>query len=112
MARKVRPEDLSEQELRRLMVDKKRQTRQQRLDAFRRSGRLMDVGPIQEGRASTVLDDFIVEDAPDQPVSEAALKQERRKRRKDFDEAAQSKRSVETMVEILQQAKTNSRDSD
>ncbi len=80
MARKVRPEDLSEQELRRLMVEKKRQTRQQRLDAFRRSGRVMDVGPIPEGRANTVLDDFIVEDAPDQPVSEAALKQERRKR--------------------------------
>lgn len=79
MARKVRPEDLSEQELRRLMVDKKRQKRQQRLEAFRRSGRVMDVGPIPASRTSSALEDFIVEETPDQPLSETALKQERRK---------------------------------
>jgi sortase A len=79
MAKKVRPEDLSERELRRLLIEKKRKSRQQRLDAFRRSGRLMDIAPVSEQQASSGLDDFILEDAPDQPQIEKESRQERRK---------------------------------
>jgi len=79
MARKVRPEDLSERELRRLLVEKKRLSRQQRLDAFRRSGRLLDVSQLPEQRTSSGLEDFIVEDQPDRPQDEQEFRQERRK---------------------------------
>ncbi|MDW8226987.1 MAG: class D sortase [Anaerolineales bacterium] len=40
-----RPEDLSEQELRRLLLEKRRQARQQRLDHFRRTGRAISLVP-------------------------------------------------------------------
>ena len=84
MARKIRPEELSERELRRLLAEKKRQSRQKRLDAFRRTGRLMEVAPPPDQTAtSALLEDFIVEDAPDAPASQAEVKQERRKRRFD-----------------------------
>jgi sortase A len=48
MARKVRPEDLNENQLRRLLIEKKRTSRKKRLDAFRRSGRLIDLAPIPD----------------------------------------------------------------
>jgi sortase A len=82
MARKVRPEDLSEKELRRLLMDKKRETRQKRLDSFRRSGRMLDVGPVPDNRSASLLDDFIVDESPEtaQPASEVEIRQERRKR--------------------------------
>lgn len=80
MARKVRPEELSEKELRRLLIERKRQSRQKRLESFRRSGRLLDVNPIPESKPSSVLEEFITEEAIDQPVSEEEAKQERRKR--------------------------------
>lgn len=83
MARKVRPEELSEQELRRLMIEKKRQSRQQRLEAFRRSGRLMDIAPTPQSNPSSVLDEFITEETVAQPASEEEVRQERRKRRFD-----------------------------
>ncbi len=40
-----RPEDLSEQELRRLLLDKRREARQKRLERFRRSGRAVSLAP-------------------------------------------------------------------
>ena len=85
MARKVRPEDLSERELRRLLMEKKRQSRQKRLESFRQSGRLVDVGPVPDNRPASMLEDFIVEDTPDvgQPATEEELQQEQRKRRFD-----------------------------
>lgn len=84
MARKVRPEELSERELNRLLAEKKRQSRQKRLDAFRRTGRLLEVAPPPDQTAtSALLEDFIVEDTADAPASQGEVKQERRKRRFD-----------------------------
>lgn len=40
-----RPEDLSERELRRLLLDRRREARQQRLDRFRRTGRAVRLAP-------------------------------------------------------------------
>jgi sortase A len=40
-----RPEDLSEQELRRLLLDKRRDSRQRRLERFRRTGRAVQLAP-------------------------------------------------------------------
>jgi sortase A len=40
-----RPEDLSVEELRRLLLDKRRTTRRERLEQFRRTGRTMQVSP-------------------------------------------------------------------
>ncbi|HSG24691.1 MAG TPA: sortase [Anaerolineales bacterium] len=79
MAKKVRPEDLSERELRRLLMEKKRASRQQRLDSFRRSGRLMEVSAVPEHRTSSGLDDFIQDDNLEQQKTELETRQERRK---------------------------------
>jgi len=79
MAKKVRPEDLSERELRRLLMEKKRASRQQRLDSFRRSGRLMEVSAVPEHRTSSGLDDFIQDDNLEQQKTELESRQERRK---------------------------------
>jgi sortase A len=45
MARKKAPEDLSLDELRRLLVDKRRGVRQERLEHYRRTGRVVNVAP-------------------------------------------------------------------
>jgi sortase A len=45
MARKKAPEDLSVEELRRLLVEKRRGVRQDRLDHYRRTGRVVSVAP-------------------------------------------------------------------
>lgn len=84
MARKVRPEQLSESELKRLLAEKKREARKKRLDAFRRSGRLLEVAPPpDETTTNALLEEFIIEDAPAVPATEVEVKQERRKRRFD-----------------------------
>lgn len=46
MVRKIRPDDLSEEELRRLLIEKRRGKRRRRIDNFRQSGRLVDLTPI------------------------------------------------------------------
>ncbi len=46
MAKKKRPEDLSERELQRLLILKRRKSRRKRLDEFRRSGRILEINPI------------------------------------------------------------------
>lgn len=43
MSRRRRPEDLSEQELRKLLLDKRRASRQGRLERFRKSGRALNL---------------------------------------------------------------------
>ncbi|HEY6072559.1 MAG TPA: class D sortase [Anaerolineales bacterium] len=53
MPRRKAPEDLSVEELRRLLVDKRRGTRKERLDHFRRTGRVVDVAPQWPPEAST-----------------------------------------------------------
>ena len=45
MARKKVPEDLSLDELRRLLVDKRRGARRERLEHYRRTGRVVNVAP-------------------------------------------------------------------
>ncbi len=70
MPRVKRPEDLSEQELRRLLLDKRRVSRRERLERFRRTGRVVNLAPdlpaasLDEWRSDVVPD---VED----PVSQA-----------------------------------------
>ena len=81
MARKVRPEELSENELKRLLAEKKREARKKRLDAFRRSGRLLEIAPPpDQTTTNALLEEFIVEETPDKPASEVEIKQERRKK--------------------------------
>ena len=55
MGKKGTPEDLSIEELRRLLVEKRRASRQERLDRFRRTGRGVVLAPDVEGQA---LDDL------------------------------------------------------
>jgi sortase A len=45
MARRKAPEDLSVEELRRLLVEKRRGTRKERLEHYRRTGRVVSVAP-------------------------------------------------------------------
>lgn len=79
MARKVRPQDLSEAELRRLLIEKKRANRQKRLDSFQRSGRLVDVAPVPDtSEPNSLLGDLDFGDP--EPPSEAQLEKTRRKR--------------------------------
>ena len=58
-----RPEDLSEQELRRLLLDKRHDARQKRLERFRRSGRAVMLSPdlppaaLDEWRAQLPVDE-------------------------------------------------------
>jgi sortase A len=66
--RKRSPEDLSVEELRWLLVEKRRHTRQERLERYRRTGRALVIAPdvdnsLQSMR-SGVLDDDAASDAP------------------------------------------------
>lgn len=81
MARKVRPEELSERELKRLLAEKKREARKKRLDAFRRSGRLLEIAPPPDQTATNaLLEEFIVEETQNKPASQIEIQQERRKK--------------------------------
>jgi len=62
MARKKAPEDLSVEELRRLLIEKRRGARRERLEHFKRTGRVIDVEP--ESNAPVV---DTLEEASDQP---------------------------------------------
>lgn len=62
-----RPEDLSEQELRHLLLDKRRDARQKRLERFRRTGRAVSLAPDLPPAA---LDDWRVQ-APEQDAGPA-----------------------------------------
>jgi sortase A len=59
------PEDLSEQELRRLLLDKRHDARQKRLERFRRSGRAVLLSPdlppaaLEEWRTQLPVDDVV-----------------------------------------------------
>ena len=77
MARKVRPENLSENELRRLLINKKRRSRKKRLEAYRRSGRLVNLAPIPDTKSSSLLADLDLGGLAD--PSEIDLKKKRRK---------------------------------
>lgn len=55
MTKAKRPEDLSEQELRRLLLEKRRVSRQERLERYRRTGRAITLAP---DLPATTLDDW------------------------------------------------------
>ncbi len=55
MTHQRRPEDLSTEELRRLLIEKRRATRQGRLEAFRRTGRVIAVDAETSPAAEPVL---------------------------------------------------------
>ena len=78
MARKIRPEDLSENDLRRLLIEKKRASRKKRLDTFRRSGRLVDLVSIPDTETSSLLANVDLDAS--QPLNEQEAHQARRKR--------------------------------
>lgn len=80
MARKVRPEDLSEVELRRLLMEKKRQARYKRIEDFRQSGRLVEVSTAPDNRPADLLRDFVVEDETFAPPSEEQKRKDKGKR--------------------------------
>ena len=79
MPRTKRPEDLSEQELRRLLLDKRRVSRRERLERFRRTGRVVNLAPdlppasLDEWRADVVVD-------TEEPVSTVEPVRSRRRR--------------------------------
>ncbi len=72
MTRKKSPEDLTVEELRRLLVEKRRSSRQDRLEHFRKTGRIVTVVPdfepnsLDEMRTSTLMD----YDSDDQPKTQ------------------------------------------
>ena len=49
MSKQVSPEDLSAAELRKLLVEKRRASRQDRLERYRRTGRVVLVAPDMDG---------------------------------------------------------------
>jgi sortase A len=71
-----RPEDLSEQELRRLLLDKRRDSRQKRLERFRRTGRAVSLSPdlppaaLDEWRTQAPVD--APDEDPGRPFSRSA----------------------------------------
>jgi sortase A len=70
------PEDLSEQELRRLLLDKRHDARQKRLERFRRNGRAVMLSPdlppaaLEEWRTQLPVDE--VDPAPEDPGTRPA----------------------------------------
>ena len=53
MPRRKKPEDLSVEELRRLLIEKRRGVRRERLEHFRRTGRVVDdVAPPESVQAT------------------------------------------------------------
>jgi sortase A len=56
MPRRRAPEDLSVEELRRLLIEKRRGTRRERLDQFRRTGRVVGPEPVSEAPRGPVVE--------------------------------------------------------
>lgn len=68
MFRKKRPEDLTVEELRRLLVEKRRATRQDRLEHYRKTGRAVSVVPDLEAPGlGSVTSDFVTEESAGGP---------------------------------------------
>jgi sortase A len=72
MARRKTPEDLSVEELRRLLVEKRRGVRKERLEHFRRTGRVISIAPDMpdfDGRSSApIVDTAEAKEASLQPI--------------------------------------------
>lgn len=83
MSKRKAPEELSEQELRRLLLDKRRVSRRERLDHFRRTGRAIALEPdIPQGAM-----DSQAELADDTHKPESALEKRKEVRRRWMDRA-------------------------
>jgi sortase A len=73
MSKPKAPEDLSEQELRRLLLDKRRVSRHDRLEHYRRTGRVVIIEPdiphdaIQNGQPAGIVDPPDADNAPESP---------------------------------------------
>ena len=78
MRKKGSAEDLSVEELRRLLVEKRRASRQERLERFRRTGRVVKVAPDVEGAALEDMRSGALEEA------ETSIEGPSRSRRKRF----------------------------
>lgn len=78
MRKKGSAEDLSVEELRRLLVEKRRASRQERLERFRRTGRVVKVAPDVEGAALEDMRSGTLEEA------ETSIEGPSRSRRKRF----------------------------
>lgn len=89
MSKTKRPEDLSVDELRRLLVEKRRVARQERLERFRRTGRALRLAADQPSEAESGLPDGELppprlpgeeEEPSSAPLDARALLQQRRRR--------------------------------
>jgi sortase A len=65
MPRRKAPEDMSVEELRRLLIEKRRGARRERLEHFKRTGRVVDVAPDILASSAPVVD--TLEESGDQP---------------------------------------------
>jgi sortase A len=65
MPRRKAPEDMSVEELRRLLIEKRRGARRERLEHFKRTGRVVDVTPDVLAESASVVD--TLEETTDQP---------------------------------------------
>lgn len=65
MPRRKAPEDMSVEELRRLLIEKRRGARRERLKHFKRTGRVVDVEPDTLSASAPVVD--TLEESGDQP---------------------------------------------
>lgn len=79
MARTKRPEDLSEEELRWLLVEKRRTARLDRLQRYRRSGRLVAVIPDESALSTQSLRSVQVEEIDLEEGEKAPARSKRRK---------------------------------
>jgi sortase A len=76
MARRKAPEDLSVEELRRLLIGKRRGARHERLEHFRRTGRVVSVAPDQVDRRASAQ----TVDTPDETADPTEVPAAKRRR--------------------------------
>ncbi len=70
MPRRKAPEDMSVEELRRLLIEKRRGARRARLEHFKRTGRVVDVAPEVLTESAPVVE--TLEETTDQPPTQEA----------------------------------------
>jgi len=73
MPRRKAPEDMSVEELRRLLIEKRRGARRERLEHFKRTGRVVDVAPDALMESVPVVE--TLEETTDQPQVPASKRQ-------------------------------------
>ena len=78
MAKKASPDDFTLEELRRMLVEKRRASRQDRLERFRRTGRVIVVAPDSEGTTLANLRTGTVSELPESTVTPPARSRKKR----------------------------------